>query len=83
MSVINVLVTDGVSDSGLAPLLEDDRFDVTQVDKSSTPEFPAALSDAEALVVRSATKVTGEMMDLEARGSGSWAGPVWASTTST
>ncbi len=64
MSAIKVLVTDGVSDSGLAPLLEDDRFEVARVDKSSDAGFPAALGDAQALIVRSATKVTGDMMDL-------------------
>jgi D-3-phosphoglycerate dehydrogenase len=64
VSAIRVLVTDGVSDSGLSPLLEDSRFEVVRVDKSSSDEFAEALGEAEALIVRSSTKVTGEMMDL-------------------
>jgi D-3-phosphoglycerate dehydrogenase len=63
VSTVKVLVTDGVSDSGLSPLLEDSRFEVVRVDKSSSGDFTAALSEAEALIVRSSTKVTGEMLD--------------------
>jgi D-3-phosphoglycerate dehydrogenase / 2-oxoglutarate reductase len=63
VSAIRVLVTDGVSDSGLSPLLEDARFEVVRVDKSASDEFNTALGAAEALIVRSSTKVTGEMMD--------------------
>ena len=57
-----VVVTDHVSDSGLAPLLDDARFDVIRIDDSSTDGFRAALADADGLVVRSATKVTREML---------------------
>ncbi|MDH5589213.1 MAG: phosphoglycerate dehydrogenase, partial [Gemmatimonadota bacterium] len=57
-----VLVTDKVSASGLAPLLEDERFDVFRIDDTSTPEFREALSVAQGLVVRSATTVTAELL---------------------
>jgi D-3-phosphoglycerate dehydrogenase len=57
------VVTDHVSESGLAPLLEDGRFQVTRIDDSATDAFLAALADADGLVVRSATRVTREMLD--------------------
>jgi len=58
-----IVVTDHVSESGLAPLLEDGRFQVTRVDDSATDAFQAALADADGLVVRSATRVTRDMLD--------------------
>jgi len=58
-----IVVTDHVSESGLAPLLEDGRFQVTRIDDSATDAFLAALADADGLVVRSATRVTREMLD--------------------
>lgn len=58
-----VLSTDKVSTEGLAPLAADDRFDVVSVDDSSTEEFATALKTANALIVRSATKVGPDMMD--------------------
>lgn len=57
-----VLVTDKVSESGLAPLRADDRFDVIKIDDSSDPAFAEALPSAHGLIVRSATKVRGEML---------------------
>jgi D-3-phosphoglycerate dehydrogenase len=57
-----VVVTDHVSESGLAPLLEDARFEVTRIDDSATDAFQVALAKADGLVVRSATKVTREML---------------------
>lgn len=57
-----VLVTDGVSESGLEPLRADERFDVAKVDDSADPAFAEALPGAHGLVVRSATKVTGELL---------------------
>jgi D-3-phosphoglycerate dehydrogenase len=59
-----ILVTDKVALSGLYPLVDHDQFDVTSVDDSTSHEFQRALADAEALIVRSATKVTGEMLSL-------------------
>jgi D-3-phosphoglycerate dehydrogenase len=57
-----VVVTDHVSESGLAPLLEDARFEVSRIDDSASDAFRAALASADGLVVRSATKVSREMM---------------------
>jgi D-3-phosphoglycerate dehydrogenase len=59
---LTVLVTDRVSDEGLAPLLDDDRFTIQTVGDSSSDEFEAVLALAVGLIVRSATKVDGEMM---------------------
>jgi D-3-phosphoglycerate dehydrogenase len=58
-----VLVTDGVSESGLAPLRADSRFDIVQIDDSSDPSFATALASAHGLVVRSATQVGGAFLD--------------------
>ncbi|HIE20987.1 MAG TPA: phosphoglycerate dehydrogenase, partial [Acidimicrobiia bacterium] len=58
-----VLATDGVSAEGLAPLREDDRFRVLAVDDSGSEEFAEALREAEALIVRSATKVDRAMLE--------------------
>ena len=57
-----VLATDGVSETGLVPLREDDRFEVVKVDDSAGPAFAAALARADGLVVRSATKVGSELL---------------------
>jgi len=57
-----VLVTDRVSDEGLAPLLDDDRFAIESINDSSSDQFEAVLASAVGLIVRSATKVDGEMM---------------------
>jgi D-3-phosphoglycerate dehydrogenase len=59
---IKILVTDDVSESGLEPL----RASSFQVEKRTNltgDELRAALRDAEGLVVRSATKVTAELME--------------------
>ena len=61
MSNFTVLATDGVSTLGLAPLSEDDRFDVIVMPDSTRVEFGEALSVASGLIVRSATTV-GETM---------------------
>jgi len=62
MTTFRVLVTDGVSESGLESMREDDRFTVIKVDDSSDPAFAEALTTAHGLVVRSATKVRGEIL---------------------
>jgi len=59
-----VLVTDAVALSGLGPLVGSDAFEIISVDDSASREFIAALGTAEALIVRSATKVTREMLSL-------------------
>ena len=58
-----VLVTDRVSESGLASLHADDRFEVLKVDDSSDPSFMDALPGAHGLIVRSATKVREDVLD--------------------
>ena len=58
-----VLVTDRVSESGLASLHADDRFEVLKVDDSSDPSFMDALPGAHGLIVRSATKVREDLLD--------------------
>ncbi len=57
-----VLVTDKVALSGLYPIVDSDIFEVVSVDDSSSPEFGARLAVADALIVRSATKVTDALM---------------------
>jgi D-3-phosphoglycerate dehydrogenase / 2-oxoglutarate reductase len=57
-----VLVTDAVALSGLGPLLDKDDFELVLVDDSSGEEFWSALATVDALIVRSATRVTGEML---------------------
>lgn len=57
-----VLVTDKVSESGLAPLLADERFEIVKIDDSSDPTFGEALAGAHGLIVRSATKVRDELL---------------------
>lgn len=55
-----VVVVDGVSESGLRPLLDDGRFHVVAVEDKSA--VAAALDGADGLIVRSATKVTRELL---------------------
>ena len=57
-----VLVTDKVAISGLHPIAEDPTFSVMSVDDSSSEEFMAALAGADALIVRSATRVDADLM---------------------
>ncbi len=58
-----VLVTDGISESGLALLRDTPDVEVLRVDDSGSPAFAAALGSASALIVRSATKVTEAMLE--------------------
>jgi D-3-phosphoglycerate dehydrogenase len=58
-----VVATDRVSKKGLAPLRDDDRFDVILVEDSSAPEFTAELKTASGLIVRSATTVDSSVLD--------------------
>ncbi len=57
-----ILATDKVSTAGLTPF-EDSQFEVTSIDDSSSAEFAEALSQVDGLIVRSATKVTSEMLE--------------------
>ena len=58
-----VLVTDGISESGLDLLRETPGVDVVRIDDSGSPEFATALASASALIVRSVTKVTAAMLE--------------------
>lgn len=58
-----VLATDKVSEAGLGPLLQDERFEVHRIDDSTTPSFSETLRRAHGLIVRSATKVHGDLLD--------------------
>ena len=58
-----VVATDGVSFRGLAPLRDDDRFEVRVVEDSESAEFAEALVEAEGLIVRSATQVDRALLD--------------------
>lgn len=57
-----VLVTDKVNASGLHPLNEDDSYSVVSIDDSAGEEFFAALDRAHALIVRSATTVSRDLI---------------------
>ena len=53
-----VLVADAIQKGGLTPLREDPRFELIEKPALSPTELADALRDADALLVRSATKVT-------------------------
>lgn len=57
-----VLATDRVSEKGLAPIGDDERFEVHGIDDSSSDEFSDVLARAHALIVRSATRVDAVML---------------------
>jgi D-3-phosphoglycerate dehydrogenase len=58
-----VLVTDAVELSGLYPLTDDPALEMVTIDDSSSQDFIDELGRADALIVRSATKVTADMFD--------------------
>ena len=58
-----VIAADKISLSGLAPLTEDDRFEVLVPDDWTAQEMEEALGRAQGLIVRSATKVTRELLE--------------------
>ncbi len=58
-----VIAADKISLSGLVPLTEDDRFEVLVPDGWSPEEMREALGRAHGLIVRSATKVTRELLE--------------------
>lgn len=57
-----VLVTDKVELSGLYPVVDAEGFEIVAVDDSTGDQFVEELATAEALVIRSATRVTAEML---------------------
>jgi D-3-phosphoglycerate dehydrogenase len=62
-----ILVTDKVALSGLYPIVDDDAFSVVSIDDSASAEFVSALAEADALIVRSATTVTRDMLGMAPR----------------
>ncbi|MGH8915700.1 MAG: hydroxyacid dehydrogenase [Acidimicrobiia bacterium] len=62
-AMFRVVATDRVSTQGLAPLRDDGRFAVVEIEDSSDPRFEAELATASGLIVRSATKVDEAMLE--------------------
>lgn len=62
-ATFRVVATDRVSKKGLAPLRDDDRFELIRFKESSDGAFPYALEGAAGLIVRSATKVDAALLD--------------------
>lgn len=62
-SSYRVVATDRVSKKGLAPLREDNRFQVIRFKDSSDPGFDPELGQAAGLIVRSATRVDATVLD--------------------
>lgn len=57
-----VLVTDKVTLSGLYPIGDDAAFEIVSIDDSAGEEFSDVLAKADALIVRSATTVSRELI---------------------
>lgn len=62
MSPVRVVATDGIAPEGLQPLSEDDGVELHQV-PSTDDGFREVISEARGLLLRSATKVTQELLD--------------------
>ncbi len=62
-----VVVSDPLSDEGLAVLRDAAAFDVVVVNGADAAALKTALADADALLVRSGTKVTAELIDAAPR----------------
>jgi D-3-phosphoglycerate dehydrogenase len=60
---LTVIAADKISLSGLRPLTEDDRFEVLVPDGWTPEQMQEALGRAHGLIVRSATKVTRELLE--------------------
>ena len=75
-----VLVKEKLAAEGVDLLRQD--FDVDLGVDWTDDELMARIKDYDALIVRSATKVTAAVIEA-VRGSASWAAPAWAWTTST
>ncbi|HEY2420741.1 MAG TPA: phosphoglycerate dehydrogenase [Neobacillus sp.] len=58
-----VLVTDGISDTGLKSLLDHPNFSVDRKPTLSTEELKKLIGEYHALIVRSQTKVTEELLE--------------------
>lgn len=58
-----VVATDRVSKKGLAPLRDDERFEVVRIKSSTEARFGAELETAAGLIVRSATTVDARLLE--------------------
>ena len=62
MTAYRVLVADKIAREGLAPLADDPRFELIERPGLKGEELAAAVADADAVLVRSATKITRESL---------------------
>ena len=62
MTVYRVLVADKIAREGLAPLAADKRFELIERPGLKGEDLTAAVADADAVLVRSATKITRESL---------------------
>ena len=62
MSTFKILVADKIAREGLAPLANDPRFELIERPGLKGDELAAAMADADAVLVRSATKITRESL---------------------
>lgn len=58
MSPYRILIADKIAREGLAPLIQDSRFSLVDRPGLKGDELAAALAEADAVIVRSATKIT-------------------------
>lgn len=65
--MFKVLVTDGISESGLMPLYEHPNFEVDRYDQLEPNELFSIIGNYDVLIVRSQTNVTKELMDVAPR----------------
>jgi D-3-phosphoglycerate dehydrogenase len=66
-ATFRVLIADKIAADGLAPLREDPRFELITRPGLSIPDLAQALTDVDAVIVRSAAKVPREAMTLTTR----------------
>jgi D-3-phosphoglycerate dehydrogenase len=57
-----VLIADAISNEGLAPLYADGRFEIVQKTGLKGEDLARALEDCDAVIVRSATRITAESL---------------------
>lgn len=62
MSTYRILVADKIAREGLAPLAHDPRFELIERPGLKGEDLAAAIADADAVLVRSATKITRESL---------------------
>lgn len=63
-----IVIADPLSEAGLEPLRRDPEVEIVDVSREEDPEaLVLALRDADALIVRSRTKVTRDLLDLAPR----------------